>query len=326
MQERDYKDLFVLIKALAGVNTFQNAEAVRVGNLINRRYSQAYNTSPSWPRYLISSEARDINAYTLSGATANTSTTVNQNYKLLGQSTGTNTKAGTNVYEGITTSSVIIYKNTSDAWVVATGGVTATDAGTGTITVSTPGTPQFTEADTNKKDKLEDVETFTARDGASDVLTVLPKNLVPYDETGRDSISEFIRIHRKRAFLNLSRVEYDFFVDGTGANILNITSTVDNQAFVTYKKELTLFATDTFTTEAQFISNDTDKVPLEFFNYLAHASYADFLRMDGQHGKALTEEQLADGFLFTELEKIDIRSNNNSINHKFSTYVNRQSR
>ena len=172
---------------------------------------------------------------------------------------------------------------------------------------------------------MEDVETFTPRAG-SDVLTVLPKNLVPYDETGRDSISEFIRIHRKRAFLNLSRVEYDFFVDGTGANILNITSTVDNQAFVTYKKELTLFATDSFTTEAQFISNTADKVPLEFFNYLAHASYADFLRMDGQHGKALTEEQLADGFLFTELEKIDIRSNNNSINHKFSTYVNRQSR
>ena len=115
MQERDYKDLFVLIKALAGVNTFQNAEAVRVGNLINRRYSQAYNTSPSWPRYLISSEARDINAYTLSGATASTSTTVNQNYRLLGQSTGTNTKAGTNVYQGITTSGVIIYKDSTDA-------------------------------------------------------------------------------------------------------------------------------------------------------------------------------------------------------------------
>jgi hypothetical protein len=48
--------------------------------------------------------------------------------------------------------------------------------------------------------------------------------------------------------------------------------------------------------------------------------------MDGQHGKALTEEQIAKNYLDIELEKIDIRNNNNSINHKFSTYVNRQSR
>jgi hypothetical protein len=48
--------------------------------------------------------------------------------------------------------------------------------------------------------------------------------------------------------------------------------------------------------------------------------------MDGQHGKALTEEQLADDYLFTELEKIDLRSNNNTLNKKFTTYVNRQSR
>jgi hypothetical protein len=320
MQFRTYGDLFSLIQSLAGVGTFAESEQDDVANLINRRFLQAYNTSPSWPRYLGISEVRDINAYTLSGATASTSTTVNQNYKLLGQSTGTNTKAGTNVYEGITTSSVIIYKNTSDAWVVATSGATTVESGTGTITVSTPGTAEFTEADTNKKDKLEDVETFTPRAG-SDVLTVLPKNLVPYDETGRDSISEFIRIHRKRAFLNLSRVEYDFFVDSEGANILNITSTVDNKAFVTYKKELTLF-----TITSDFANNTDLIVPAEFFSYIAHATYADFLRMDGQTEKSLVEEGRAESYLATELEKIDIRSNNNSINHKFSTYVNRQSR
>jgi len=321
MQFRKYGDLFSLIQSLAGVGTFAESEQDDVANLINRRFLQAYNTSPSWPRYLGISEVRDINSYTLSGATSSTSTTVNQNYKLLGQSTGTNTKAGTNVYQGITTSGVIIYKNTSDAWVVATSGTTEVVSGTGTITVTGTGTAQFTEADTNKKDKLEDVETFTARDSATDVLTVLPKNLVPYDETGRDSISEFIRIHRKRAFLNLSRVEYDFFVDSEGANILNITSTVDNKAFVTYKKELTLF-----TVSSGFATNTDLIVPAEFFSYIAHATYADFLRMDGQTEKSLVEEARAESYLATELEKIDIRSNNNSINHKFSTYVNRQSR
>ena len=320
MQFRTYGDLFSLIQSMAGVGTFAESEQDDVANLINRRFLQAYNTSPSWPRYLGISEVRDINAYTLSGATDSTSTTVNQNYKLLGQSTGTNTKAGTNVYQGITTSGVIIYKNTSDAWVVATGGTTEVVSGTGTITVTGTGTAQFTEADTNKKDRLEDVETFTPRAG-SDVLTVLPKNLVPYEQTGKDNIAEFIRIHRKRAFLNLSRVEYDFFVDSEGANILNITSTVDNKAFVTYKKELTLF-----TITSDFANNTDLIVPAEFFSYIAHATYADFLRMDGQTEKSLVEEGRAESYLATELEKIDIRSNNNSINHKFSTYVNRQSR
>ena len=70
----------------------------------------------------------------------------------------------------------------------------------------------------------------------------------------------------------------------------------------------------------------SEDIPSEFFYFMAHASYADFLRMDGQHGKAIAEEEIAKNYLDLELEKIDLRSNNNSINHKFSTYVNRQSR
>tara|TARA_R100000388_G_scaffold7819_8_gene7354 strand:+ start:918 stop:1877 length:960 start_codon:yes stop_codon:yes gene_type:complete len=319
MQTRTYGDLFKLIKSLAGVSAFTDDEKLNIGSLINRRYSKAYNTSPSWARYITVSEPRDINSYTLStSATAS----VNQNYKLLGQSSGTGSKAGTNVYQGVgitatdgtvSGTDTIIYKNSSDAWIVATGGATsvATD---GDINVDTTGSAVHTEQDTNKKDKLEDVESWSA------TLLVEPKNLIPYAQTGKNTIAEYVRIHRKRAFLNLSRLEYDFYVDVAGANILDIASNVDNKAFVTYKKTLTLFTTSTDH------ENSTEEVPLEFFNYLAHASYADFLRMDGQHGKALTEEQLADDYLFTELEKIDLRSNNNTLNKKFTTYVNRQSR
>ena len=96
-------------------------------------------------------------------------------------------------------------------------------------------------------------------------------------------------------------------MDANGANILNITNTTnDLTAFVAHEKEL-------HTTFPQRIMN----FPLEFFYFVAHAAYADFLRMDGQHGKALTEEQLAQNFLDIELEKIDIRSSNNSINTNF---------
>ena len=148
----------------------------------------------------------------------------------------------------------------------------------------------------------------------SEERTITTANTIPYTQATKNDIGEFIRIHRKQAFLNDSSLEYDFYVDSNGANILNIVNTEDTSAFVTYKKEL-----------AAFTADSTD-IPLEFFYFVAHAAYEDFLRMDGQHGKALTEEQIAKNYLDIELEKIDIRNNNNSINHKFSTYVNRQSR
>ena len=316
MQTRTYGDLFKLIQSLAGVGSFAPTEADDVANLINRRFLQAFNESPIWPRYFVSSEKRDILALTLSGATASTSTSVNQNYKLL----GANTTGGLSVYQGVTTNTVIIY-NTGTAWRVDTS-ASATEQADGTFTVSGV-TQQFIEADTNKKDNITDVETFTPRAG-SDSLLVEGKNLIPYTQTGKTNIGSFNRIFRKQAFLNQSAIEYEFFVDFTGANILNIASTNDNSAFVSYKKEFSPF-TVTGSTVADYTDSTVD-VPAEFFAYLAHATYADFLRMDGQTDKAFAEENTATVALALELEKVDIISNNNTVNKRFSTYVNRQSR
>ena len=312
MQEKSYTDLLALIQSLIGAGELTTDEQAKILNFVNRRAFEAYNTSPSWSRYIVSSEARDLNSYTLTGATASTSTSVNQNYVLLGTNDGNLGESGTNIYQGVTTSSVIIYKNASSQWIVATGATVAIQSD-GRYRVTVAGTTQFTEADTLKKSLLEDVEVFTPR-GGSDVLNVDPKNLIPYAETGLNTIGEFIRLHRKRAFLNNSSIEYDFFVDSTGANILNITSNSDNKAFVTYKKQMT-----------EFTETSVD-IPLEFFYFLAHAAFADFLRLESKYQDARTEEAIAQTYLAQELEKIDLRSNNNSLNHKFSTYVNRQSR
>ena len=159
MQTRTYGDLFKLIQSLAGVGEFAPSEQDDIANLINRRFLKAFNESPIWPRYIVSSEKRDILALTLSGATASTSTTVNQNYKLL----GANTTGGSNVYQGVTTTTVIIY-NTGTAWRVDTA-ASAAEQASGTFTVSA-GTQEFIEADTNKKDQVTDVETFTPRAGS----------------------------------------------------------------------------------------------------------------------------------------------------------------
>ena len=319
MQTRTYGDLFKLIQSLAGVGSFAPTEADDIANLINRRFLQAFNESPIWPRYFVSSEKRDILSLQLSGATASTSTTVNQNYKLL----GANTTGGLNVYQGATTNTVIIY-NTGTAWRVDTA-ASAAEQASGTFTV-TAGTQQFIEADVNKKDNITEVVTFTPRAG-SDSLLVEGKNFVPYAQTGRTSIGSFNRIFRKQAFLNNSAHEYEFFVDFTGANILNVVSTTDNAAFITYKQQFTPFTVPVSTPPV--VSDYTDstiEVPAEFFAYIAHATYADFLRMDGQTDKAFAEENTASGALALELEKVDIISNNNTVNKRFSTYVNRQSR
>ena len=312
MQTRTYGELFKLVRSLAGVGSFSTAELDDIANLINRRFLQIFNESPIWPRYLVSSEKRDVLALTLSGATSSTSTTVNQNYKLL----GSNTTGGSNVYQGATTNTVIIY-NTGSAWRVDTA-ASAAEQTDGTFTV-TSGTQEFIEADTNKKDNITDVETFTPRAG-TDSLLVEGKNLVPFAQSGKTTIGSFNRIYRKQPFLNQSALEYEFFIDVTGANILNIASTTDNSVFVTYKQQFTPFdVTSGYDTS-------TVEVPNEFFSYLAHATYADFLRMDGQTDKAFAEEERANLALALELEKVDIISNNNTVNKRFSTYVNRQSR
>jgi len=316
MQTRTYGDLFKLIQSLAGVGSFAPSEADDVANLINRRFLQAFNESPIWPRYFVPSEKRDILSLTLSGATSSTDTTVNQNYKLL----GANTTGGLNVYQGATTTTVIVY-NTGTAWRVDTA-ASATEQADGTFTVS-GGTQQFIEADAIKKDNITDVSTFTPRAG-TDSLLVEGKNLIPYAQTGKATVGSFNRIFRKQAFLNNSAHEYEFFVDFTGANILNVVFTTDNAAFISYKKEFTPFSV-TGTAVSDFTSS-TVEVPAEFFAYIAHATYADFLRMDGQTDKAFAEENTASVALALELEKVDIISNNNTVNKRFSTYVNRQSR
>ena len=343
MQTRTYGDLFKLIQSLAGVGSFAPSEADDVANLINRRFLQAFNESPIWPRYLVTSEERDIISLNISGLGAGTSSdsssVVNGNYVLLGQENGGNGGvAGTNIYynpahgsrsHNEVVGTAVIYKRASTSrWEIETSANIAINAD-GTIDVQAgTGSTVLVEADTVKKDNPSEVLTWTLTAASvSGTPLVIDKQMIPYAQTGRDTIGSFNRIHRKKAFFNQSAIEYDFFVDFDGANILNITSTTDNSAFVTYKKQFTPFS---ITVSSPVVVSDftesTVEVPAEFFAYIAHSTYADFLRMDGQTDKAFAEENTASGALALELEKVDIISNNNTVNKRFSTYVNRQSR
>ena len=342
MQTRTYKDLFRLITSMIGTGgelPGSGTEDTQVADFINRRFQQAFDQSPIWPRYFVNSEARDIISLVISGLAAGSSedisSAVNANYILIGQDNGgSGAVSGTNVYYnpalGTKTSSqidstVIIYKRTStNRWEIEENGRINLNADGSFSVVPSTGNPVLVESDSVKKDNPSEVVTWTLTTAGIDKISGTPlivdEQLIPYAQTGKTTIGDFNRIHRKRAFLNNSAVEYEFFVDLNGANILNITSTTDNEAFVSYKKQCTPF---TVTTDYY---NSTVEVPGEFFNFIAHAVYADFLRVQNRQQEAISEEQVAQTYLALELEKIDIRSNNNTVNKRFSTYVNRQSR
>ena len=150
--------------------------------------------------------------------------------------------------------------------------------------------------------------------GEERTISSSPAATIPYAESGKNDIFEFIRIHRDQPFLRNSSIEFDFYVDGSGAHVINLTTADATSAFVTYKKEL-----ETFT-------DSSSTIPGEWFQFMAHATYADFLRMDGQHDKALTEEAVAQNYIAMELEKVDNMMNNNTVFKRFTTYVSRQSR
>jgi hypothetical protein len=336
MQTRTYGDLFKITSALIGTGgQLDVTEQDQLSHFINRRFQQAFDESPVWPRYLVSSEARDIISLTISGLATGSSSdksgVTNGNYILIGQATGDGVAvAGTNIYynpavgarafDGVSDSTVIYKKSSTSRWEIHDE-ETITINADGSFVVQGGGSALLVEADSTKKDNPSEVVTWTLTAAqVSGTPLVVDEQLIPYAQTSKDTIGDFNRIHRKRAFQNNSSMEYDFFVDFNGANILNIANSTDNEAFVSYKKQFTPF------TVTSDYYNSTAEVPGEFFNYIAHAVYADFLRVQNRQEQALAEEQVAQTYLALELEKIDIRSNNNTINKRFSTYVNRQSR
>ena len=337
MQTRTYKDLFRLITSMIGTGgelPGSGTEDTQVADFINRRFQQAFDTSPVWPRYLVTSEERRIIGLTIENAAGTGASNVNGDYYIFGtQKSGGSSiaKVGSTIYSKTTNlddgSTVIdgtfIYEKFagSNDWAIGDNG-SVTRSSDGTFNVSAAGTIRYQEEDDTlgHASAPYDVVVWNALNSATGRPTVLQKQSIPYTETNRNNIGDFNRIHRKTPFINKSSIEYDFSVDIDGANILNITNTEDSSAYVTYKREFTPY------TITSGYYDSALEVPQEFYNYIAHTAFADFLRMQGKNEQALAEEQVGNTFLAQELEKIDIRSNNNTVNKRFSTYVSRQSR
>jgi hypothetical protein len=396
MQTRTYGELFKLIQSLSGVRAFAPSEQDDIANLINRRFSEIYNESPIWPRYVVPNEPRsgtinqvvpytqdavivegagtekangfytrgmtrdsgstytkDLSSirFTISGVTSDTN--INGEYQFYAstdnagpngtEEDGSWVKVDDPRYE-ITR---LLYSNwagpSGQFWRLSVpgGSPSAIEAPNKTNypwlatwsegTFSGPDeTYHFLNGVTENKLDLPDVSPGAAEksfplysgtpSGSGTQLVVQGGKLpAPFANTTQE-IGDFIRIHRTQPFLNNSALEYDFYVAADGAHVMNVVSSTEGAYYVTYKTPFV-----PFNVTGDYV-NSTVEVPLEFFHYLAHGTYADFLRMDGQTDKAFAEEQKAGTYMALELERIDTRSNNNSLNQRFSTYVNKQAR
>lgn len=354
MQDRTYGDLYKLIQSLAGVKNFAPSEEDDIANFINRRFKTAYDASQAWSRYLVVGEERPASSFVLRGVKQNSAGEGFRGpytgaYENLGNDSNGNAVYFPMFYDE--ENPHVIYKDVSTAsepkWACAViYSRPAIDPTTKVVSFSTAPVPfPFYQANSSSAGDQRDpvdhdypwqVKVWKINESLIDNKTypvLEQKTTIPYKTTyfnsvedsttglaPRPEMGEIIRIHRTQPFNRMSAEEFSFYNDDLGATLLNPTPTTSGSYFVTYKKPF-----EPFTISINYTTS-LIKFPEEFFSYVAHAVYADFLTMDGQTSKAVIESDRADELLNLQLERIDIISNNQHPNNKFSTYINKQSR
>jgi hypothetical protein len=117
-------------------------------------------------------------------------------------------------------------------------------------------------------------------------------NVIPYTESGSSDIGVFLRVHGSLPFSQSSAQDVLFTTTNAGVNL--VASNGIESAFVTFKEAYTPAIT----------SSSTD-IPGEWFDYIAHGTYADFLRSEGQQEKAALADAEAADILLDELMLLD---------------------
>jgi hypothetical protein len=296
MQTRTLADIVGRIQALAGKDNFDTQETARVLSLINARWFRAYTASEYWPRYITVGEPRYISPVTKAiGFSQDSAVFVSgagtEDVNGVYQPTGT--QNGRTLYSlGGNLESVTIYW-TGSVW---------------RISSDVTGTLVYYVSDNVLSPWLG---TWTAVSGASPVAVVA--------ESARADIDSFMRITTgspQEASSSYTAREIDFFVSNHGAHPTSAGSESFTQLFVTYKKEW-----------GGPYAEDSVAVPIEFFEYIAHGAFSDWLRSSGQSiPQAQAEDAVAQEMLNYELVKSQSRANAQISGPRFSTYISNQSR
>lgn len=289
MQSTTYTNLLALIQSLAGVDSFTTAEQTKLLAMANRRLYQAYNASPAWPRYMHGGQARPAPDGVLPFE--------------YDEAAGVRTSTGTESRSGTT---VTITCTAAVDFVV---GMYVTVAGLGYSTTNPNGNYQVTGLSTvtlTNDTFTYDLTSGTGTENYTGTATISP--------TALPDIEQVFRIWDSDPYQTPGGAEYEFYAESDGYHVINNFSDLEG-FWVAYRAQW----------PGPYLSSATD-IPLEFFYWAAHATYADFLRMDGQIDKAMAEEGAAQTYLLLEMDKAEHSRNNNAVLRRISTYVSRQAR
>lgn len=288
-QSTTYSNLLALIQALAGVDSFTTLEQTKILAMANRRLYQAYNASPAWPRYIKGGEARPAPNGVIPFSYDETAG--------IRSSTGTVSREAT---------TVTVVCSAAVDFVV---GMYVTISGLTYATTNPNGLYQVASLSTTTI--ANDTFTYELASGSSTedytgTATVTPSAI--------DDIEQAIRIWDANPYQTPGGNEYEFYAESDGYHVINNFSSAAG-FWLAYRAEW----------PGPYLSTAVD-IPLEFFYWAAHSTYADFLRMDGQIDKAMAEEGAAQTYLLMEMDKAEHQRNNNVIVRRISTYVSRQAR
>lgn len=326
MQTRLYSDLYALIQALCGIS-FSTSESIRIKSLINRRAERAYKASNYWTRFIKVGEER----YCTPDPVAVTTTTAgdgyfiatvgNTDYSLIGAGTSAiftaNTATTTLTVTAVTSGVLAIGDAVFFTGVTGNAIITAFGTGKGGVGTYTISVSQSTGTARACKSFTPDSYFLSTGVGVGTGTVRLANLIVPYSATGSDSIDSFLRIYTNKPHKSSSVNELNYYVTSLGAELSSINASLLT-VFVTYKKQLTDIYGDG--------TGEVQTVPYEWFNYLAHGTYADFLRAEGQQEKCQMADAEANEILQDELMKLDEQHTQTIISNRISTNSSMQYR
>ena len=140
-------------------------------------------------------------------------------------------------------------------------------------------------------------------------------NIVSSTQLGKNTIDTFLRIHKThQPFYLYTAPELEYYVNADGAHLVGDTA-----------PSTTTYATYKMVWDGPYSTTSTN-IPGEWFDYIAHGVYADFLRQDGQNEKAIIEENIAKGILDDQLQKTDVSRATGMMAHRISTHNSRSFR
>tara|TARA_R110000822_G_C15091153_1_gene470761 strand:- start:96 stop:710 length:615 start_codon:yes stop_codon:yes gene_type:complete len=146
---------------------------------------------------------------------------------------------------------------------------------------------------------------------------VISSSVIPYSESGLSSIDTFLRVHKQAPYISSSVQEYDIMITANGATLIS-GGLNPTEAFVTYKAQLS----DTYGDG----SGESTTIPAEWYQYIAHGTYADYLRAEGQQEKSVIADQEAELLLQDEMIRLDENHTSGLVSNRIFTNANMQMR